>query len=336
MMNKALSTLFLFLFFLPAIAQQIPKNTFEHETTVFFNVLKKGGNFHRKRVIVRELKEAFGKENVRQEAIDWFGLYKNVIYEKKGRTDTVVYVTCHYDKTVTNILTLVNVNINGFFDFLLSPFCLSDGIYDNGSGVAIALRLATSLKNTETQYTYRFLFCGMEEVGLRGSRRHVAGLSKQEWTKVKYNLNIDMVGNGSSNKVYYASNYASPLLVGQFNSMLINDSLGIELKSYILEGGLSDFIPFKGHGFAKDFSFAFQVGFAGAIIPQKSYFAGKKDEIPTISFSDNYPVSINDINSMRSLFAHGQIHSFNDNISKINFGALYSYYTVLYHYILAH
>jgi len=319
-----------------SFSQKIEKDSFQIETSQFFNHLKHGGNFHRKRLIVRELRKSLGKENVHQQAIDWFGLYRNVLYEKKGETDTIIYITCHYDKTTTNIFTFCNVQVNGFFDFILSPLCLSKGIYDNGSGVAISLNLAKSLQNIDTYYTYRFLFCGQEEVGLRGSRRHVAGLSKEEWAKVKYNLNIDMVGNGPDDKVYFASNFASPILVEQFDSMLESDSIDIDLKSYVLKGGLSDFIPFQGHSFGKDISLAFQISLVGALIPQKSYFTSKKEGVPTISFSDNYPISINDFISMKSLFAHGDIHSFNDNIGKINFNALYSYYTVLFLYISEH
>lgn len=324
--------IFLFIFIYSiSPAQKSDYGTFADNAHKIFQQLKKGGNQHRQRVVYRNLATEFGKDNVKKEAIDWFGIYKNIIYEKKGTTDSIVYITCHFDKVSSNLLYLANVQLNGFPDFIFSALYLNKGIYDNGSGVATALLIAQAIKNIETHYTYRFLFCGQEEFGLRGSRRHVAGLSKDEWSKVSHNINLDMFGAQKDSAVYFASNYASPILVNKMASLL--DSTNISLKGYYLEGGLSDFIPFQGFSGPKDILFSFKINMAGSLIPQKSYFSGKKEGVPTISLSDEYQITFEDIHSPFCIFAHGNIHSFKDTEERIYFPSLYNYYQILYSYI---
>ncbi|MFW6600305.1 M28 family peptidase [Propionibacteriaceae bacterium Y2011] len=69
------------------------------------------------------------------------------------------------------------------------------GINDNGSGVALVLELATQLATLGEADGARFAFWGAEELGLLGSRHHVATMSDDDRRGVAAYLNFDMVAS---------------------------------------------------------------------------------------------------------------------------------------------
>ena len=90
---------------------------------------------------------------------------------------------------------------------------------DNGTGVASLLVMAEELAEAHGEdeslpYALRFIFFGVEEIGLYGSRHYVDNLSEQENEEIIAMLNFDAMGKGeaavvgSDDLVDRAINYA--------------------------------------------------------------------------------------------------------------------------------
>jgi hypothetical protein len=287
--------------------------------------LAKGSNKTRYNYILSLFEDAEKhKLSIKTESVDWLGLYKNIIIEKKGISDSIIYIVCHYDKIDNNIFTTLNTYVNGGFDFLLSNLYLSNGVYDNGTGVVICLSLIDYIVEQTPKYTYRFLFTAMEEYGLRGVRRHVSAISKEEWAKVYFAINIDMVGANDIYGISITQNISDTLLIN------ISDSI-CKKHNYILnqnvlpKGALSDFYFFQGQSFFKDFSTSLIINIPGAFIPQRSYFTSKKEKKPIVNFTDRFYFRFYEYISPISPVGFGRIHSYRDNITKVNIENLSNY-----------
>ena len=90
---------------------------------------------------------------------------------------------------------------------------------DNGTGVASLLVMAEELAEAHSEdeslpYTLRFIFFGVEEIGLYGSKHYVDNLSEQDHGEIIAMLNFDAMGKGeaavvgSDDLVDRAINYA--------------------------------------------------------------------------------------------------------------------------------
>ena len=74
---------------------------------------------------------------------------------------------------------------------------------DNGTGVASLLVMAEELAEANSEdeslpYALRFIFFGVEEIGLYGSRHYVDNLSEQEHEEIIAMLNFDAMGKGEA------------------------------------------------------------------------------------------------------------------------------------------
>jgi hypothetical protein len=270
---------------------------------------------------------------VKTEAIDWFGLYRNVIIEKKGETDSIVYIACHYDKVDGNIFTVADLLVNGNLDILFSLLNFSKGAYDNGSGVVISLSLLPWINSHQTHYTYRFLYSGMEEYGLRGSRRHISGMGCEEWNKCFYAINIDMVGKKGINGITVTENVSNKNLIKIAENTCIQQSLKLN-RAQMPNGAMSDYYFFQGYSFSKDFGMSFLANLTGAIIPQRSYFGEPKKAIPVISFTDDAKISSSEFISTLSPLSFGEVHSFRDNKKVVSYNNLVDYHNFIKSYLI--
>jgi hypothetical protein len=311
--GKYLKGILLLLFFANQFAFAQPEFSVPHDFEVLIGAISKGKN-HKRYQFVKKFPEMNNLSDLKvtTEAIDWFGVYRNVIVEKKGESDSLVYIVCHYDKIDGNIFTFVNLLINGNLDIILSATGFTKGSYDNGSGVAISLSLLPWINQQKTHYTYRFLFAGMEEYGLRGSRTHISGLQRDEWNRCFYAINIDMVGKKGNPGISVTENVSFPSLIEIAQKIGKQNNIQIQ-TARMPHGALSDYYFFYGQNFSKDFTFSFMVNLTGALFPQRSYFTRPKKAVPVISFTDNEKITASDLLSSFSPFAFGQVHSFRDN-----------------------
>lgn len=109
------------------------------------------------------------KLEIKQDEYD--GESHNVIAEIPGKKDEWIVITAHYDST-----------------------SLSHGAYDNMSGCAGMLGIMEEMKDMESNYGLRFVFCGSEERGLLGSKAYVRD-HEAELEKMVLNINLDMIGS---------------------------------------------------------------------------------------------------------------------------------------------
>jgi len=140
---------------------------------------------------------------------------QNVVAEKAGTAGKgVVILGAHYD-TVED----------------------TQAANDNSTGVTSLILMAKELQDTEFPYTLRFVFFGVEEIGLFGSRHYVSSLSEAERSDIIAMLNFDSLGAGEASVlggtelVSMATKYSSD------NGLFISISPG-------LTGGSSDHTPF--------------------------------------------------------------------------------------------
>jgi len=103
---------------------------------------------------------------------------RNVVGYIKGKSDTVVLITAHYDHL-------------GMMGDVMYP-----GANDNASGVSMVLNLAKFYKSgKKPDYTMVFALFSGEEAGLLGST-YMANNPPFELSKIKVMFNFDMVGTG--------------------------------------------------------------------------------------------------------------------------------------------
>lgn len=108
---------------------------------------------------------------------------KNVAAYLQGQeySDSFIVITAHYDHI-------------GMLDEAIFP-----GGNDNASGIAMMLDLARHMKNNHyrPRYSMVFLALGSEETGLHGSR-HFVEHPMFDLKKIRFLINLDMVGTGST------------------------------------------------------------------------------------------------------------------------------------------
>lgn len=111
---------------------------------------------------------------------------QNIIGYIKGKTDTIIMITAHYDHL-------------GMMGNIMFP-----GANDNASGVSMLLNLAKyySKKNTAPKHTLVFALFSGEEAGLLGSRYFVNN-PLFDLDLIKLLINFDMVGTGKDGVVAF-------------------------------------------------------------------------------------------------------------------------------------
>jgi len=279
-----------------------------------------GGNLGRLAALKRRIEAKGLNRYLTKQHIDWYGLQQNLIVEIPGKSQKIIYFTAHYDKTDANPLTFISLMLNGILDTALSPFYFSDGALDNATGVSVVLELANRISKQENYYTYRFLFVGSEETGLRGSRVHVARLPHEEKSAIKFAVNIDTVGvKGTENCLtlgvsdpqlsYYATTAAKTL-----NYNLGHDPYPI--------ASTSDYLSFQEISTSSDFTYGLQLNFVGGILPQRSWFSSPST-VPVMNFSSCGIMTSSSGFITNFLLPIGQLHSYRDSTDLVDINGLY-------------
>ncbi len=96
---------------------------------------------------------------------------KNLVVTKAGRTNEIIVVGAHYDK--------------------VDRGC---GAIDNWSGIVTLVHLYSTIRNVETEKSFRFIAFDKEESGLVGSGVFVSGIPKPERILYCSMVNLDSFG----------------------------------------------------------------------------------------------------------------------------------------------
>ncbi|MCP9290742.1 M20/M25/M40 family metallo-hydrolase [Gracilimonas sediminicola] len=151
----------------------------------------------------------------------------NVIGQIKGKTDSVMVITAHYDHL-------------GIRDSLIY-----NGADDDASGTAALLAYIDYFSQTQPNHTLVFAAFDAEEMGLQGARAFVEDSVFLE--KVKLNINLDMIAQNDSNEIYAVGTFHYPELkpvlenveTGEINLLFGHDNP---------DSGLDDWTYASDHG----------------------------------------------------------------------------------------
>jgi hypothetical protein len=263
---------------------------------------------------------------LRSEWIDWWSLQRNLILELPGQESGLVYLVAHYDKVDVTPLTLVSVFLNGLPEPLLTPLALSEGAIDNATGVALLLELAARLQERPLRHTWRVMFAGSEESGLRGARAHVARLSAEEKASIVVAINIDTVGVTFSENCV-TRDVSDPDWADR--ALAAADRADEPLLQGTMPGGAAtDVLAFRNSGFWVDFGRGLLFNMPGGLLPQRSWFT-TAHRAPTLNLSACHPVDAGDFLAGAVLLPTGRLHGPRDDTSRVDLARLHSLLRVL-------
>lgn len=155
----------------------------------------------------------------------------NVIAEsKKGNADEIVIVGSHLDSVEKG-----------------------PGINDNGSGSMSSLEIALQMASVALENKVIFAFWAAEELGLLGSEYYVSKLSPEEKSKIKMNLNFDMIASPNYVRgVYNGQSAKNETIRGpsyKIQQIFENHYKSVELTFEMSDfDGRSDYGPFIENG----------------------------------------------------------------------------------------
>ncbi len=125
------------------------------------------------------------------------------------------------------------------------------GMNDNASGSAAVLETALRLaKEPASGMPVRFAFWGAEERGLIGSRHHVDALSEEERRRIRFYINLDMVGSPNFGRFIQLSQTERTAetagIIQAFTDYFESKNLAVEERSRNQRGFGSDDAAFAG------------------------------------------------------------------------------------------
>lgn len=123
----------------------------------------------------------------------------NLIGYIKGKTDTAIVISAHYDH-----IGIINGEIH-------------NGADDNASGVAALLKFGAYFSQGQPTYTMIFAAFDAEEMGLEGAKFFVANAPVQ-LSKIKLNVNMDMISHNDKGELYACGTFKHPELRKYFIS----------------------------------------------------------------------------------------------------------------------
>lgn len=281
----------------------------------------------------RAIRERLGEWQIsfRSEWIDWNQpMQENIIVDFPGETDRWIYIVAHSDKCDGTLYgSFAGQLTSGITDNLTSYAYLSDGAVDNGVGCATLLQIAKHLNGKKMKHSYRLCFFGGEEVGLRGSRCFVAGLSSEEWDKIDIVFNLDMFGASEDHGVIFSSsevgNYLDHLLDKKRHTL--NHVIRLT-NTNLFPLATSDHASFRTTNMPLDMMFGCIIHALGGIIPSRSWFTWHKSSRHTVFLLSQPP---NDHMSFciacnLAMLPISEIHGYRDSATKIHWrGQLQSY-----------
>tara|TARA_R110002124_G_scaffold237069_1_gene402302 strand:+ start:835 stop:1719 length:885 start_codon:yes stop_codon:yes gene_type:complete len=114
----------------------------------------------------------------------------NVIAQVDGKSDSIIVISAHYDHLGKRDALIFN------------------GADDDASGTAALLALADYFAKEQPNHTLVFVAFDAEEMGLQGARAFVE--DSVLLSKVKLNINMDMISQNDSSEIYATGTYHYP------------------------------------------------------------------------------------------------------------------------------
>ena len=257
---------------------------------------------------------------VQRERIDWLSFQHNLLVELPGEREELIYVVAHSDKTDVNPLKLVSVLLAGVLDEAIGWSYGSRGAVDNATGVAVVAELARVMADEERRYTWRFLFAGSEESGLRGSRAHLARLGKRERDLIGLAINVDAVGaRWSGNCVIEngTDDVATDLAIEAARAA------GVPLeRGRIPLGATSDHAPFRRTGPLTDLGRGLLFNLPGGLLPHRSWLV-TPHTAPVVAYSACDLMGPGDWLGAMLALPTGHIHGPRDHLGQVDPTSLY-------------
>jgi len=196
----------------------------------------------------------------------------NIVAEKKGDTDRIIYLASHIDTKIIDGIEIQGAN-------------------DSGSSTAALLELARVISEQDTRFTYRFVFFDGEESigknmnerdGLYGSKEHVRGLKRDNLiSNVHAMILLDMIGD--KDPVISRDLNSSPELYTLFAACcqrLGYTNLCTGTDSYMYD----DHVPFLGAGIPSLDLIDFDYG------PNNSFWHTEKDTAENVSVKSIFKI----------------------------------------------
>lgn len=149
-------------------------------------------------------------------SVEKFEKVENLVVTKKGKSDETVIVGAHYDK--------------------VSEGC---GAIDNWTGIVIISNLYRTIKDLNTEKTYKFVAFGKEEKGLAGSSQMAKSISLEDRKNYCAMVNIDSFGFGYPQVL---ENLSSPKLTDSAKNLA--KELEMPFSTASLSLASADSVPF--------------------------------------------------------------------------------------------
>lgn len=179
---------------------------------------------------LKELIEKEGYKTVTQNFIYGADTLRNLLFSKKGDTDSCIIIGAHYDSKI------------------------GAGVNDNGTGNFALYQIAKLLKPLQTKYTVRFVLFSGEEIDYLGSRYFVKTLNKDS-IKLKFMLNLDQLGGTTDQDNTGIKCERDEVSVKSAESNLLAESMSkiyslyTNLNPVITPAYSSDYLPFRDSGY---------------------------------------------------------------------------------------
>ncbi|MDD4003285.1 MAG: M28 family peptidase [Clostridia bacterium] len=174
----------------------------------------------------------------------------NVIAVKPAQNQTKqnVVIGAHYDNAYGFERRNPYTNLN--------YSSLSHGAYDNGSGVAVMMNIAHSIKDKNLPFNVTFIAFGAEESGMNGSSHYVSNISATQRENMLLMVNLDSIAAGDYLYMFcldwnsghegfirkQAGDLNIPLRALPLNKKFVADPFGSQVYSHY--GYFSDNYPF--------------------------------------------------------------------------------------------
>lgn len=177
----------------------------------------------------------------------------NVVVKKKGKTDEIVVIGAHYDRT--------------------DDGC---GAIDNWTGISIIAHIFKSIRQIETEKSYIFVAFDQEEKGLLGSDEMAKAIPKEDRRRYCAMINFDSFGfavpmslqNASSSKMFSVA------------KKLAKENK-FDLPNVLIEGADSDSTSFKKRDIPA-------ITLSGLNTNWKNYLHSKNDQLKEINMASVY------------------------------------------------